>query len=249
MPATGHPAERRRETASTESKAPSGTPTIHATPPASPMVAGRSSGRSARSAATFVLAALVLIVALGTWFIAHEDRSASAGSTDTAVTEAPASESPGSPSNESPSQASDGGTKRAHVGGAITLNGIQDGLTMDVTVVKVVDPAKPTHSVFGRKQGNHIVAIRIELINSGTKMYSDTSSTAAALIDDKLHRYDAYDADFTGLVGPGFGSPKIAPGDKRAGSITFEVPDGTTPMIFQFSLDSGFGPDTGLWSL
>ena len=102
---------------------------------------------------------------------------------------------------------------------------------MDVTVVKVVDPAKPTHSVFGRKKGNRFVAIRIELINSGTKMYSDTSSTGAALIDDKLHRYDAYDAYFTGLVGPGFGSPKIGPGDKRAGSITFEVPDGRTPII------------------
>jgi hypothetical protein len=152
-------------------------------------------------------------------------------------------------SNESQSQTNVGGTKRAHVGGAITLNGSQDGLTMDVTVVKVVDAAKPTHIVFGPKKGTHFVAIRIELVNSGTKMYRDTSSTGAALIDDNLHNYDAYDADFTGLVGPGFASPKIAPGGKRAGSITFEVPDGRTPIIFQFRLDSGFGPDTGLWSL
>jgi hypothetical protein len=213
------------------------------------MDAGGSSGRSRRSTGAFALTALVLIVALGTWFNAHEDRSASAGSTDTAVTETPASDSPGSPSNESPSQAGDGGTKRAHLGGAIALNGSQDALAMAVTVVRVVDPAKPTHSIFGPKKGNHLVAIRIEFINSGTKMYSDISCTGAALIDDKLHRYGAYGADFTGFVGPGFASPKIAPGGKRAGYITFEVPDGRTPIIFQFRLDSGLGPDMGLWSL
>jgi hypothetical protein len=120
---------------------------------------------------------------------------------------------------------------------------------MDVRVAKVVDPARPTNSVFGPKKGNHFVAIRIELINSGTKMYSDSPVTGAILIDDKLHGYDAYDADFTGFIGPGFAGLKIAPGYERAGSIRFEVPDGRTPIIFQFRLDSGFGPEIGLWSL
>ena len=249
MPARDHPPEGSRETASTESKAPSGTPTIP-TPPDSQMDAGGSSGRSRRSTAAFVLAALVLIVALGTWFNAHEDRSASAGSTDAAMTEAPASDSSASrqtaaSSIESQSQASGDGTKRAHVGGSVTLSGNQDGLTIDVRVVQVVDPARPTDSVFGPRKGYHFLAVQVELTNSGTKTYSDTPAKGAALIDNKLHQYDA---DITDPIGPGFGSPKIAPDENRAGYITFEVLDGRTPIIFQFRLDSGFGRG-GLWSL
>lgn len=245
VPASAHPAERSRETASTESKAPSGASTVQPIPPASPTDAGGSSSRPRRSTAAFVLAALLLIVALGTWFNAHEDRSASAGSTDTAVMEAPASDSPGSPSNERPSQASGDGTKRAHVGGSVTLSGNRDGLTMDVRVVKVVDPAKAIDSVFGPRKGYHFIAVQLELTNSGATTYGDNPAKGAALIDNKLHQYDA---DITDPVGPGFGSPKIAPGHKRAGYITFEVLDGRTPIIFQFRLDSGYGRG-GLWSL
>ena len=59
-----------------------------------------------------------------------------------------------------------------------------------------------------------------------------------------------YDPDITDPVGPGIGSSvKIAPGDKRVGYISFEVPDGTKLTQFQFTLDSGFGPDTGQWEL
>ena len=249
MPARDHPAERNGEMASTQSKASAGTPTTNASPSASQMDAGGSSGRSRRSTAAFVLAAL-LIVALGTWFNAHEKRSASAGSTDTAVTgtlqgDSSASHPTAASSNESQSQASGDGTKRAHVGGSVTLSGNQDDLTIDVMVVQVVDPARPTDSVFGPRKGYHFLAVQLELTNSGTKTYSDTPAKGAALIDNKLHQYDA---DITDPVGPGFGSPKIAPGENRAGYITFEVPDGRTPIIFQFRLDSGFGR-WGLWSL
>ena len=250
MSASDHPAERSRETAGTEGTVQSGTPTIHATPPDSQMDAGGSSGRSRRSTAAFVMAALVLIVALGTWFNAHGNRSASAGSTDTAVTgtlqgDSSASHPTAASSNESQSRATDGRTKRAHVGGSVTLSGNRDVLTMDVRVVKVVDPAKPRNSIFGPKKGDHFVAIRIELTNSGATTYGDTPAKGAALIDNKLHQYEA---DIADPVGPGFGSSKIAPGHKRAGYITFEVPDGRTPIIFEFRLDSGFGRG-GLWSL
>jgi len=251
MSSSDHPAERRSEPASTESKGSSGSPTIHATPPASPTDAVGVSGRSARSAAGFVLAALVLIVALGTWFNTHENRSASAGSIDIAMTgtlrgDSSASHPTAASSNESQSQATVGGTKRAHVGGSVTLNGNRDGLTMDVKVVKVVDPAKPRNSIFGPKKGDHFVAIRIELTNSGTKTYSPSSTDAVLVIDYRLRRLDA---DVTDPVGPGLGTQKIAPGERRVGYISFEVPDGRKLIVFQFRLDSGFGPDTGQWSL
>jgi hypothetical protein len=116
---------------------------------------------------------------------------------------------------------------------------------MDVRVVKVVDPARPTDTVFGPRKGYRFLAVQLELTNSGTTTYSDTPAKGASLIDNKLHQYDAH---ITDDVGPGFGSAEIAPGHKRAGYITFEVPDGRTPIIFQFRLDSGFGRG-GLWSL
>jgi hypothetical protein len=79
---------------------------------------------------------------------------------------------------------------------------------MDVRVVKDVDPAKPTDSVFGPRKGYHFLAVQLELTNSGATTYSDTPAKGAALIDNKLHQYDA---DITDPVGPGFGSPRIAP--------------------------------------
>jgi len=75
----------------------------------------------------------------------------------------------------------------------------------------------------------------------------ETDRDGAVLIDSKSQQYDP---DITDPVGPGIGSSvKIAPGDKRVGYISFEVPDGTKLTQFQFTLDSGFGPDTGQWEL
>src|SRR5437867_3950989 len=65
MPAGGHPEERSREAASTPRMAPSSTPSPRSHPPPSTDSVG-SSSRSARSVVALVLAALVLIIALGT---------------------------------------------------------------------------------------------------------------------------------------------------------------------------------------
>jgi hypothetical protein len=40
---------------------------------------------------------------------------------------------------------------------------------------------------------------------------------------------------------------KIAPGSKRAGCLTFEIPKTANPGVFQFTLDSGFADETGEW--
>src|SRR5829696_2008734 len=44
-------------------------------------------------------------------------------------------------------------------------------------------------------------------------------------------------------------SIKIAPGSKRAGCLTFEIPKTAKPAVFQFTLDSGFADVTGEWQL
>jgi len=77
--AGGHPEERSREAASTASMGPPDPPP----PPATPL---EPSSRSTRSAISFVLAALVLTVALGSWLNAHKEPAASAASTQVDLT-------------------------------------------------------------------------------------------------------------------------------------------------------------------
>ena len=80
-PVRGHPEERNREAASTASMAPSGTAPRPPDPPPSPTDPLESSSRSSRPALAFVLAALVLTVALGSWLNAHKQQAAPAAST------------------------------------------------------------------------------------------------------------------------------------------------------------------------
>ncbi len=49
---------------------------------------------------------------------------------------------------------------------------------------------------------------------------------------------------------PGFGGSVMlgAPGDRRSGWLVCSVPKGAEPSTFQFTLGSGFGPQTGEWS-
>src|SRR2546422_1545271 len=79
-----------------------------------------SSGRSARAALPFVLAASVLIVALGTLLKAHEERSAPAASSDALVQETRANDVSPPPTVEGI-----GSIKPAHVGrNALTVDGV-----------------------------------------------------------------------------------------------------------------------------
>ena len=95
MPVRSHPEKRSRDAASAASMAPSGIPAPQSEPSPSPTDEVEPSGRSAPLVVVVVLAALVLIVTLGTWLKVHEERSAPAASTDAAVHETPAGD--GSP--------------------------------------------------------------------------------------------------------------------------------------------------------
>jgi hypothetical protein len=116
---------------------------------------------------------------------------------------------------------------------------------MKVTLLAVVDPAQPSSSFLKPKKGNHYVAVELRLTNVGEANYNDSPSNGAVLIDKSDFQYESS----LGEVEPDLGSPIIAPGDSRVGFITFEVPDGTKLRLFQFTLESGFGPQTAQWVL
>lgn len=116
---------------------------------------------------------------------------------------------------------------------------------MQVTVTRVIDPAKAPGGLFGPDKGNGFVAIEIRLENVGSTVYGDSPGNGAVAIDTGDHEYDA---TISGL-GQELGSTKIASGDARVGLIVFELPKEAMLRTFQLTLDSGLGPETGEWVL
>lgn len=133
---------------------------------------------------------------------------------------------------------------KARVGSTVSLDGQEEGVKVDATVVKVVDPAPPGQ--FGAPKGR-LVAIQIKLTNTGTQPYTDSPSNGAKLVDKEGQSFTTTFGDST--AGPPIGSVTIAPGDSRLGFLTFDVPKGAALAKFQLTLDSGFADETGEWLL
>ena len=112
--------------------------------------------------------------------------------------------------------------------------------------MKIVDPAKSGNEFFQPEQGFRYVGIRLRLENISEVVYNDSPSNGAVVVDTDDQ---GFDASFFDAVEPSLGSLKIAPGDRRAGFITFEVPKNAKLRTLQFTLHSGFGPEAGEWSL
>jgi hypothetical protein len=135
----------------------------------------------------------------------------------------------------------------AGVGDSLTLEG-SDGLKMQVTLLDVIDPVAVGE--FDAPEGNkRIVGVRIAMRNVSQTQYDDSPSNGSVLIygaDEQADSTIVAEGECSG----GFAvSAKIAPGARRQGCVPFEVPNGGRPKVFQFTLESGFGPQAGEWSL
>lgn len=140
-----------------------------------------------------------------------------------------------------------GGT--AKTGTAITLTGNSSGEQMSVTVVKVISSASPGDEFTSAPAGDRLYAVQFRLRDTGTAAYSDSPSNGAAVIDSKGQSYQAGIAD-TASGCPSFpGTENIASGQTGLGCIVFEVPKSAKITGVQFTLDSGFGPQTGQWNV
>ncbi|GAA1895428.1 hypothetical protein GCM10009837_16750 [Streptomyces durmitorensis] len=135
------------------------------------------------------------------------------------------------------------------VGTTLSLTGIGSGERLDVTVVKVVDPARTANEFLVPDAGNRYVAVQFRLKNTGDDPYKDSPSNGAALVDADGQHFDAALIAET-TAGPSFpGALSISPGDTALGFITFELPTSARPVQLQFSMNSGFSDDVGEWSL
>jgi hypothetical protein len=134
----------------------------------------------------------------------------------------------------------------ARIGDTIELAGSEDGASVAVTVMKVVDPA-PYEAYFGPQKGNRYVGIKLRLHNKGSTVYDDCPSNGAALIDAQDQQWT--ETALGSALKPEFICLKIRPDDKRVGFITYELPKKAKMRTFQFGLEGGFGPEAGEWSL
>lgn len=158
----------------------------------------------------------------------------------------PSSEPASSAPAEEPAKREDPST--ASVGGSITLQGVDPGLKMKVTVAKVVDQATPAQDFSKPKAGNKFVALEIALENAGQAVYSDSPTNGAMLIDGEGQQFRPTFHDVR--EGQSFGgTATINTGDSRKGVIVFEVPEGAKLAKFQFALNSGFADQKGEWAL
>ncbi|WP_316750024.1 DUF4352 domain-containing protein [Streptomyces herbicida] len=136
----------------------------------------------------------------------------------------------------------------AKVGDTIALKGMEDGSKLDVTVVKVADPAKSSDEFTTPESGKRFVGVQFKLVNTGTAAYSDSPGNGAQITDADGQQFESTFADIT--AGPAMSSDvKLKPGAKALGWIVFEVPKGSKAATVQFTLDSGMADQTGEWKL
>ncbi|MFE2317043.1 DUF4352 domain-containing protein [Streptomyces sp. NPDC059441] len=128
------------------------------------------------------------------------------------------------------------------------LEGTDDGSKLDVTVVKVVDPAKGADEFTTAESGKRFVGVQFRLVNTGTIAYNDSPSNGAQLADKDGQHFESTFGDIS--AGPSMASEvKLKPGGKALGWIVFEVPKASKVSVVQFGMDSGFAEQTGEWKL
>ena len=116
-------------------------------------------------------------------------------------------------------------------------------MRLRVTPLSFVDPA-PGSRYFQPISLNRFVAIRVELVNVGSSLYLDTTSNGARVdAGGRLRRALIIDA-----AEPGLNRPRLRAGERRTGTLSFEIPKAARVRSLRLTLDSGFGPETGVWS-
>jgi hypothetical protein len=135
--------------------------------------------------------------------------------------------------------------RAAGLGRPLVLSGVKRGVRLRVTPLSLVDPA-PGSEFVQPQAANRFVAVRVELRNVGTAVYADTTSNGARCVDGSGHVERALIVD---VAAPNLGRPRLRPGQARTGTLGFELKQGTRVRALRLTLDSGFGPETGIWTV
>ncbi|WP_189174586.1 DUF4352 domain-containing protein [Streptomyces lasiicapitis] len=135
------------------------------------------------------------------------------------------------------------------IGSTLSLTGNESDERLDVTLVKVVDPARAANQFATPEAGNRFVAVQFRLKNTGEASYKDAPGNGAELVDGDGQHFSASLYAPT-KAGPPFpGTVSVTIGDTALGYLTFELPAAAEPVTAQFSMNSGFSDDVGEWDL
>jgi hypothetical protein len=153
----------------------------------------------------------------------------------------------GGTSSSTPSASKTAGSA-ARVGSVITLTGNNAGEKVAVTVTRIISHAKPASDFDAPQSGKRLYAVQFRLDDTGYAAYSDSPSNGAVVVDSAGQ---SYQSSFDNAAGcQSFpGTENIAAGETGLGCIVFEAPVTAKITKVQFTLDSGFGPQTGQWDV
>jgi Domain of unknown function (DUF4352) len=138
------------------------------------------------------------------------------------------------------------GGKKARLGDALTLEGFE-GVKMAVTPTKVIDPLPVGQFDSPIKKGSRFVGVNVVLKNVGTQTYSDSPSNGARIITSNNRQADSTLVSGGPCAEDFSAQTTVSPKSTVQGCIPFEVPGKQPARKFQFTLESGFGPEAGEW--
>ena len=146
------------------------------------------------------------------------------------------------------SAATEATSQTAGIGDTITLATQEDYVNsqpatqLEVTLLKVTYKV-PLGEFDSPAENGRYFAVMLRITNVGEGVYSDSPSNGAAVVNRAGNQFDA---SMMMEKAPSLPSGmKLRPGASRTGWLTFDVAGKVT--TFQFTPDSGFGPETGEW--
>jgi hypothetical protein len=182
----------------------------------------------------FVLAALMALSAMG---------AQSCGTTTKSTPNAGGSSGGGGGSGGS------SGPKLAKLGDTITLSGTSNKERMAVTPTKVLDPLPVGSFDKPLNPKSRFVGVLVTLKSVGSKTYNDSPGNGATLVTADSQQGDSTIVSEGPCSGQFSANANISPGSELRGCIPFEVPGKKPVAKFQFTLESGFGPQSGEWAV
>lgn len=131
--------------------------------------------------------------------------------------------------------------KATGVGDTVDLNSTKAGNTLEVTLVKVVDPSTPANPTPGSTAGTRYVAVQLRVSNKGADAYDQAPWMLLKARDAAGESFSADPAVDT-TAGPSMDpSLSLAPGDTTLGYLVFKVPAGQKLTRVQYTLSSRGG--------
>lgn len=134
----------------------------------------------------------------------------------------------------------------AHTGATISLKG-QNNKTIDVTLLKIIDPAQGANEFATPDSGKRFVGAQFQVKNTGTETFNDDANNDASAQGSDNQSYSADMNDIAGCTNFNQGEFTLSPGSAVTGCVVFQLPTGVSVSKVQFAANMGLAADTAEW--